>query len=202
MLNVVGSYFALQWLANLLVTASALGFCISSPTVKEVALLLNLCLTFGLSLIGTNLLCHRYLCEKARIMIKLYVGRDVSRHSVFADLTPLALFCNNSLNDANDPSIKWLAWLEGSLKWEVRSLVFVAVGVPMILVYQPVGLAIGGLGALLVLVMVRSILCCVILIWALWVTFVFNIHYPVLTVCFYPPPPPHFCLCRTPPFLL
>ena len=27
--------------------------------------------TIGLSLIGTNLLCHRYLVEKARVMIKL-----------------------------------------------------------------------------------------------------------------------------------
>jgi hypothetical protein len=61
----------------------------------------------------------------------------------------------HSLDDANDPSIKWLEWLEGSLVWEVRSLLFVAVAVPMFFVYQPVGFAIGGLGTLVVIVMVR-----------------------------------------------
>jgi hypothetical protein len=70
-MNLVGSYFALQWLVNLLVTTSALGFCISSPTVQTVVSFLNLGVTYVLSVIGTNLLCHRYLCEKARIMIKL-----------------------------------------------------------------------------------------------------------------------------------
>jgi hypothetical protein len=76
--NSVGSYFALQWLANILVTASALAMpCASSETVYLVVLSFQLCVTFGLSVIGTNLLCHRYLCEKARVMIKLYVGRTL-----------------------------------------------------------------------------------------------------------------------------
>ena len=40
--------------------------------------------------------------------------------------------------------------------WEARSLYFVAVGVPAVIIYQPVGLVIGGLGILVVIVMVRS----------------------------------------------
>jgi hypothetical protein len=69
----VGSYFALQWLANLLVLASSLGNnCNASGSAGAVAKLVNLLASFSLSIIATNLLCHRHLCEKARIMIKLY----------------------------------------------------------------------------------------------------------------------------------
>jgi hypothetical protein len=59
--------------------------------------------------------------------------------------------------------------------WEVRSLLFVAVGAPMFLVYQPVGVAIGGLGTFLVLMMVRSIFCLYYTCLGIVVqTFVFN----------------------------
>jgi hypothetical protein len=61
-----------------------------------------------------------------------------------------------SLDDANDPSVKNLEILEGSLKWEARSLCAVAVGAPAFIIYQPVGLVIAGLGVLVVVVMVRS----------------------------------------------
>jgi hypothetical protein len=75
----LGSYFALQWLANLLVLASSLATnCNAASTsvlTGTVGTLVDFLATFGLSCIGTNLLCHRYLCEKARIMIKLYVER-------------------------------------------------------------------------------------------------------------------------------
>jgi hypothetical protein len=67
----VGSYFALQWLANLLVTATASGSnCTSSDTANQAIWLLNFLASFGLSVVGTNLLCHRYLYEKARVMIQ------------------------------------------------------------------------------------------------------------------------------------
>jgi hypothetical protein len=68
----VGSYFAIQWLANLLVTATALGSkCASSQTVNTALVVINVLATFSLSVIGTNLLCHRHPCEKARAMIQL-----------------------------------------------------------------------------------------------------------------------------------
>ena len=44
--------------------------------------------------------------------------------------------------------------LEGSLVWEARSLFFVAVGAPAFFIYEPAGLAIAGLGILVVVVMV------------------------------------------------
>ena len=59
-----------------------------------------------------------------------------------------------SLDDANDPSIKYLEMLEGSFVWEARSL-FLVLGAPMFVFYQPAGLIIGGLGVLVVVVMVR-----------------------------------------------
>jgi hypothetical protein len=91
--NLVGSYFVVQWLANLIVTALALtGYCTSSQTVNVVGGLLAACATFGLSTTGTNLLCHRYLCEKARIMIKLYVGRMLSSRSNLRRPDNLAIF--------------------------------------------------------------------------------------------------------------
>jgi len=49
--------------------------------------------------------------------------------------------------------------LEGSLVWEARSLFFVAVGAPAFLIYQPAGLAIGGLVVLVVVVMVLLLVC-------------------------------------------
>ena len=69
----VGSYFALQWLANFLVTAASLGYnCVASEMVYTILTFTSLLVSHGLSMIGTNLLCHRYLCEKARVMISLY----------------------------------------------------------------------------------------------------------------------------------
>jgi hypothetical protein len=64
------------------------------------------------------------------------------------------LFFNCSIDDANDSSVKYLEMLEGSLVWEARILFFVAVGAPAFLIYKPVGLAIAGLGILVVVVMV------------------------------------------------
>ena len=76
-------------------------------------------------------------------------------------LLPLPLlyifdFHTRSLDNPNDPSVQWLKWLEGSFAWEARSLYFVAVGVPAFIIYPPVGLAIAGLGVLVVVAMVRS----------------------------------------------
>jgi hypothetical protein len=69
----VGSYFALQWLANLLVTASALGQnCTLSATALVVLEPVSLLAALGLSVIVTNLLSHRYLLEKAAVMVKMY----------------------------------------------------------------------------------------------------------------------------------
>jgi nitrate reductase gamma subunit len=66
----VGSYFALQWLANFLVAATALGQnCVQSETANTVLFFMNTLVSGGLSVIGTNILCHRYLVEKARVVI-------------------------------------------------------------------------------------------------------------------------------------
>ena len=51
--------------------------CAQSETSYTVLKLINLLATGGMSIIGTNLLCHRYLVEKARVMIKLYVTHEL-----------------------------------------------------------------------------------------------------------------------------
>jgi hypothetical protein len=163
----VGSYFALQWLANFLVAATALGTnCVQSETASDVLFLVNLLATFVLSMIGTNYLCHRYLVEKARVMIKLYgtsaltshvpsfASAPLITHPNFSHMSVPHCFFNFSIDDANDPSIKHLQMLEGSLVWEARSMCFVALGPPACVIYQPVGLVIAGLVALMVAVMV------------------------------------------------
>jgi hypothetical protein len=45
---------------------------VESETVYYILLLANSIILHGLSGIGTNLLCHRYLCEKARAITSLY----------------------------------------------------------------------------------------------------------------------------------
>jgi hypothetical protein len=63
-------------------------------------------------------------------------------------------FSNCSIDDANDPSIKYLEMLEGSLVWEARSLCFIAVAAPAYFIYRLVGLVITGLAVLVVVMMV------------------------------------------------
>jgi hypothetical protein len=124
-------------MANLLVAATALGQnCTLSETTKTLFFLTNLFVSFGLSVVGTNLLCHRYLLEKARVMTKIY--------------GTLAL----------TPSVKYLEMLEGSLMWEARSLCIVAVGATAFVFYKPVGLVVGGLCMILTIVMVRRHISC------------------------------------------
>jgi hypothetical protein len=170
----VGSYFALQWLANFLVAATALGQnCVQSETAGVVLDLVNQLAAYGLSVIATNLLCHRYLVEKARVMKKLYGTSTLMSHvppldlppphcppethpesRVFSPVSVFDCFSNCSIDDANDPSVKYLEVLEGSLVWEARSLFFVAVGAPAWIIYEPMGLFIAGLALLVVVVMV------------------------------------------------
>jgi hypothetical protein len=95
----VGSYFALQWLANILVAATILGDnCVQSYTAHTVLILVSFLASSGLSIIGTNLLCHRYLVEKARVMIKLYgtsathIPRPIFRICTLITHTPNHVF--------------------------------------------------------------------------------------------------------------
>jgi hypothetical protein len=72
----------------------------------------------------------------------------------FSHICAFVFFLICSIADANDPAVKYLEMLEGSLVWEARSLFFVAVGAPATVIYQPAGLVIAGLGILVVAVMV------------------------------------------------
>ena len=58
-------------------------------------------------------------------------------------------------NDCNSPSARWLKTLEASLVWEGRTLWVVAACPLAFFIYQPAGMAIGGVGILIIVVMVR-----------------------------------------------
>ena len=152
-LHTVGSYFALRWLANLFTTASALGpNCIPSATSAGIVIAIDLLATFGLSLIGAKLVCHRYLIEKARAMINMYGTRKLANppplnHISLLHLFALFWYCC-SIDDANNPAVKHLAKLESSFVWEARSLYFIVVAVPTSFIYLPAALVIGGLGTI------------------------------------------------------
>ena len=45
--------------------------CTPSTLVYTILQLINLLATFSINMIGSNLLCHRYLHEKASIMTKM-----------------------------------------------------------------------------------------------------------------------------------
>jgi hypothetical protein len=173
--NLVGSYFAVQWLANLLVTATSLGGnCVALETTYTVVTLVSLLVSHGLSIIGTNILCHRYLCEKARVMISMYASSTLPRLPLLPCHPPIdppllsapihAMLhvlphCSLTRNNTNDPSVKWLEKLGASFVWEARSLYFVAVAAPLFFVYPPAAIAVTGLAALVVIVMVRARFC-------------------------------------------
>jgi len=122
----LGSYHALRLLANMLMTASSLWNCSSSPIVDTVLSLAARFVFFGLSIIGTNLMSHRYLSQKASVMVKI-------------------------LNDDRDSSAGLVKKLEASFVWEVRMLYLVAVGVILYFASPTAAFAVGALGALLVI---------------------------------------------------
>jgi hypothetical protein len=75
-----------------------------------------------------------------------------------------------SVDDVNDPSVKYLELLEGSLMWEARSLWFVAVAAPAFVIYEPAGLVITGLATLVVVVMVFPLVCLHPSLVTVWIT--------------------------------
>jgi hypothetical protein len=72
----VGSFFTVQVLANTLKMAVNMEVCMG-PKHDELSnglFLLNGFLTAGISIVGTNLLCHRHLLQKAKVMVKMSVA--------------------------------------------------------------------------------------------------------------------------------
>jgi hypothetical protein len=70
----VGSFYGVQVLGNFCYLAFySLYACSDSIGIMkayEISMILSF---FGISVLGTNLLCHRYLLEKAKILSKMYV---------------------------------------------------------------------------------------------------------------------------------
>jgi hypothetical protein len=65
----LGSYYFLQLVANIIVASSGMFNCQSDDLVAKFCLGVNLLVWAMFSIIGTNLLSHRYLFEKAKTMV-------------------------------------------------------------------------------------------------------------------------------------
>ena len=79
------AFFAVQLLSNIVVTLSSLGTnCASIDATYYIGSNVNYLTLYGVSVIGTNILCHRYLLEKAKIMTNLYVSTIVKMTSLFS----------------------------------------------------------------------------------------------------------------------
>jgi hypothetical protein len=72
----VGSYFTVQLLVNILTMALDMGVCMGPEydDLAKISVLLNVFLAIGIAVVGTNLLCHRYLLQKAKVMVKMSVS--------------------------------------------------------------------------------------------------------------------------------
>jgi hypothetical protein len=66
-----GAFFAASLVGNLFVTGTNMFICTSNETVYEVLVLLYILTTFGVSIIWSNICCHRYLLEKAVTMTNM-----------------------------------------------------------------------------------------------------------------------------------
>ena len=64
----VGCYYVVQLLGNFLVMGSGLWVCSGNARMAVILVYFNLLFTHGVSILGTNLLAHRYMYEKARTM--------------------------------------------------------------------------------------------------------------------------------------
>ena len=105
-------------------------------------------LNLGISVVGTNLLYHRQLLQKAKVMVKMSASILRIKLPFFAapihlsnvprksrPIEPTCAFCFVSctcyrIDKVDDPSVRWLAMLEGSfIKWEARTLYTIAVAI-------------------------------------------------------------------------
>jgi hypothetical protein len=64
----VGSYYLLRLLGNIVYTARSLYSCTASRPTWAFLFATNYLIAFSVSIISTNLLCHRYLYEKAKTL--------------------------------------------------------------------------------------------------------------------------------------
>jgi hypothetical protein len=92
----LGTYVIIRLLGNVLVNGAAVWRCSTSPIVFGVMQTIDLVSTFGFAML-TNLLCHRYLLEKASTLTRLFQ------------------------TNRNDSAPPWLEKLGISLRWEMRS---------------------------------------------------------------------------------
>ena len=95
----VGSYFTVQVLVNILrliVSVTCLGP--EHDDLSHGLWLLNMFLTAGISIVGTNLLCHRYLLQKAKAMVKMLVSTLRITSLILATPIPLLNVSRKTIN--------------------------------------------------------------------------------------------------------
>ena len=77
----LGSFSFVQLLGNVFTTILAMHNCTASPSTRQLLWTGNLLMLFGISILGSNLLCHRYIAEKARVVTKHMSAFDTSGKS-------------------------------------------------------------------------------------------------------------------------
>ena len=111
----LGSCFALQLVANIFVTGGTVFVCGTTETEFNLLQHLRLLLLGCPFIIRANVLTHRYLLKKAKIMTKL-------------------------MNDKNDPATAWLDLMDKAFVVEERAIFFITC-VPLFAIHKVAGLA-------------------------------------------------------------
>jgi hypothetical protein len=120
----LGSFFMVQLIAQILSALLGLRGCIVDQSTYEIVRNAYYLVLYGVSIIATNILCHRYLDEKAKTMARI-MGADP------------------------DEGESWLSpqVLAVAYKWEVRTLWLAPIGVVAYTVYRPAGALIASVSA-------------------------------------------------------
>jgi len=104
--------------------------CVGGKSISDILVFLALLSIFAMSIIGCNVLCHRYMIEKAKTMLELIDSED-----------------------DNSPSQILLKKVVGSLSWEIRVCFFLfVVAAPTWMLFEEAGLWIAGFGMVVVIV--------------------------------------------------
>jgi hypothetical protein len=121
----LGSYCIMRLFSNMVVSSVQLSKCTTSETAAMVANTINLFVYWGCTIIGSNLLLHRYLLEKADVM------------------------CTRVMQGQEAQS-RWLLPLEKlkrAFNWEIRVIYLVPIALPFYLAGEvTVAVSIGGIG--------------------------------------------------------
>jgi hypothetical protein len=157
-INSVGSYFHLQLLVNILCTGLNFYSCTASVQPWRVMYLGSNLAAYSLSMITTNLLCHRYLHAKAEFLMKAtYVSASqlillfcVPSRVFLLELVDLIVRLYTLISNRQNVHLERL---QRSFKWEIRSLYLIPVCLGVYVLSAPAGTACFALTVVAIVIM-------------------------------------------------